>query len=461
MYNVQIIRKRLTIVQRGEGMNITVVGGGNIGTQFAVHSAEKGHSVKMFTSCPDKFSDHLTIVDRSGAVIHEGDIVLATSDPEKAFHDADMIMITMPPTMMIPLAQIIYEHADADAIIGFVPGNGGFEFAFRECIERGNVFFGIDRVPAIARLTERGRTVCCSGYKDELFVAALPSSHTETCAALIESIYDIPCVRLPGFMALTLTPSNPILHTARLKTIFRDYEPGVTYGSLPLFYEEWDDASSELLLACDDEIQEICRALPDFGLERVVSERDFYNADTVEEMTYAIRNEESLRGLTTPSVEADANSVRFRGLAGLRSKRQHRKRSIRDHMYRRLIWREKVNKKMRAYLEKTEGMSRRERRGFVSDHIRSKIEAKAEMRKSGDRSSGPALIPDLHSRYFTADFPYGLTVIKQIGDIAGVDTPNIDNLLEWYDEIAIVNDKLALSDYGVTDKDSLRSFYLR
>ena len=74
---------------------------------------------------------------------------------------------------MIPLAQIVYEHADPHAIIGFVPGNGGFEFAFRDCIERGNVLFGIDRVPAIARLTERGRTVCCSGYKEELFVAAL------------------------------------------------------------------------------------------------------------------------------------------------------------------------------------------------------------------------------------------------------------------------------------------------
>ena len=234
-------------------MNITVVGGGNIGTQFAVHSAEKGHSVTMFTSNPCHFSKHLSIVDKAGNVIHEGELALATNDPREAFRDADMILITMPPTMMIPLAQIIYEHADEQVMIGFVPGNGGFELAFRDCIERGNVFFGIDRVPAIARLEERGKTVCCSGYKDELYVAALPSERTEECADIIESIYDIKCVRLPGFMALTLTPSNPILHTTRLRTIFKDYEPGKTYDVLPLFYEEWDDASSELLLACDDE----------------------------------------------------------------------------------------------------------------------------------------------------------------------------------------------------------------
>ena len=452
MYNVRTIRKRLTIGQRGTGMNITVVGGGNIGTQFAVHSAEKGHAVTVFTSCPDQFSDHLSIVDKSGAVIHEGEIVLATNDPNKAFRYADMIMITMPPTMMIPLAQIIYEHTDERVMIGFVPGNGGFELAFRDCIDRGNVFFGIDRVPAIARLTERGHTVCCSGYKDELYVAALPSAHTEACAALIESIYDIPCVRLPGFMALTLTPSNPILHTARLKTIFADYGQGVTYDSLPLFYEDWDDASSELLLACDDEIQEICMALPDFGLEYVVSEREFYSADTVEEMTHAIRHEESLRGLATPSIFADDCAARGRGLSGLRTGRKQRRKRIERHFQRRSEWRERLEERIRRYSEATEGMSCSERKGYLAGKIRKKRE----------RSPGtPALIPDLHSRYFTADFPYGLTVIKQIGDIAGVSMPNIDGLLDWYDGIALVNDRIYLSDYGITGLQDLREFYLQ
>ena len=426
MYNVQIITQILLV--RGMRMNITVVGGGNIGTQFAVHSAEKGHSVRMFTSNPGHFAKHLTIADKSGAVIHEGDIEFATNNPHKAFHDADMIMITMPPTMMIPLAQVIYENTGRDTVIGFVPGNGGYELAFRDCIERGNVFFGIDRVPAIARLTERGKTVCCSGYKSELYVAALPSDRTEECAALIESIYDIPCVRLPGFMALTLTPSNPILHTTRLMTIFRDYEPGVTYDSLPLFYEEWDDASSELLMACDDEIQEICQALPGFGLEYVVSEREFYDADTPEEMTHAIRTEESLSGLATPSVSTDSFRSKGRGMPGFRKERMQRWLHLEQHARRRSAW--------RASLEK----------------IRSRQE---------DLSGSPGLIPDLHSRYFTADFPYGLFVIKQIGDIAGVHMPNINMLIEWYDNIALVNDKLYMSDYGISNMDDLKEFYLR
>lgn len=442
-------------------MNITIVGGGNIGTQFAVHCAEKGHDVIIATSNPGRFSKHLYIVDRDDKVLHEGDIRMATNDPAEAFGNADVIIITMPPTMMIPLAETVYDNTGADTMIGFVPGNGGFEFAFSKCIERGNIFFGIDRVPAIARLTERGRKVCCSGYKDELYVAAIPGAATDRCAAMIESIYDIPCVRLPGFMALTLTPSNPILHTARLRTIFKDYELGVTYESLPLFYEDWDDESSELLIACDDEIRSICKALPEFGLEYVVSEKEFYNAYTVQDMTNAIRTEESLLGLTTPSVTADSYIVSSRGWEGMASKRQQINKAIREHAERRAAWREQVQKRHANYLEKTEGMSIKERREYVSDRIREIRNEKAEQKRTEAQKIQASFIPDLHSRYFTADFPYGLTVIEQIGKIAGVDMPNIESLLSWYDEIAIVNDKLILSDYGVTDLDSLREFYLR
>ena len=304
-------------------MKITVVGGGNIGTQFAVHIAEKGHEVTMFTSNPGVFRKHLSIVDTKGNAIHEGDIHLATNDPHRAFNGADVIMITMPPTMMIPLAKLIYENTGGDTVIGFVPGNGGFELAFRKCIERGNTFFGIDRVPAIARLTERGY---------------------------------------------------------------------------------------------------------------VISERAFYNAEPPDEMTQAISKEESLRGLTTPSVKAEAASVKGRGLGGLRKGRNQWSECTARHIERRARWREFIERRINTYREKTSG------------------------EESGDSN---ALAPDLHSRYFTADFPYGLSVIQQIGIIAGVDIPNINGLLDWYDEIAIVNDKLIISDFGIFDMNTLKEFYLQ
>lgn len=359
-------------------MRITIVGGGNIGTQFAVHCAEKEHDVVMYTSDPSIFCRHLTIVDEFGNKTHEGDIRLATNDPKKAFRDADFIMVTMPSTMMKYIAGVIYEHTNSGTIIGVVPGNGGSECAFGKCIDRGNLFFSIERVPAVARLVKKGETVRSIGYRDELHISSLPIAKAEMCCNLIEGIFDIPCKKIPNILNLTMTPSNPILHTTRLRVLFKDWKPGVTYDSVPLFYEDWDNESSELLIACDEEVQKICRALPEFRLDYVKSLKVHYESNTAEEMTAKISGIKAFKGLTTPTVECCGK-----------------------------------------------------------------------------------LIPDLHSRYFTADFSYGLSIIKQIADFAGVNTPNIDEVSEWYNNIKVVTDEFHYEDYGITDKESFSRFYLR
>lgn len=61
-------------------MKVTVYGGGNIGTQLATHFAETGNEVTMFTSKPQKFREHLTVVDQDGNIIHAGNLDLATND---------------------------------------------------------------------------------------------------------------------------------------------------------------------------------------------------------------------------------------------------------------------------------------------------------------------------------------------------------------------------------------------
>ena len=89
-------------------MKITIVGGGNIGTQFMVHCAEKGHMVTAYTSTPELFEKHLTIVDENMKITHEGDIFTATNNPVEAFDDAELIIVTLPAMMMKEIANTIY-----------------------------------------------------------------------------------------------------------------------------------------------------------------------------------------------------------------------------------------------------------------------------------------------------------------------------------------------------------------
>ena len=359
-------------------MRIAIVGGGNIGTQFAVHCAEKGHKVIVLTSRPDLYDGHLNIVDESGVTTHEGDIEKATADPEIAFYHAELILVTVPSTMMKSTAKEVYAFAGKKAMIGVVPGNGGSECTFINCIERGNVFFGIERVPAIARLVQKGKTVKSTGYKPELHVAALPKVNAEECAELINSIFDMKTTVVPNFLNLTMTPSNPILHTTRLYSLFHDWHEGIVYQSLPLFYEEWDDESSELLIACDDELQRVCRALPEFELDYVKSLKLHYESPTIEAMTKKLSSIQAFKGLKTPAINVEGG-----------------------------------------------------------------------------------LIPDLHSRYFTADFSYGLSIIKQIADFTNESTPNIDRIHDWYKEIAVEKEEFNYSDYAINSMQDLRNFYLR
>ncbi len=359
-------------------MNVTIVGGGNIGTQFAVHCAAKGMDVTVYTSDPSVFETHLNIVDETGKTTCEGNISFATNDPDIAFHNADFIMITLPANLMDGIASIIYQYANPAAIIGVVPGNGGSECAFNKCIARGNPFFLMERVPAIARLIKKGKTVKSTGYRDELHIASLPVKVSQECCNLISSIFDKKCISVPGILNLTMTPSNPILHTTRLRCIFNDYVTGKTYKALPLFYEDWDDVSSELLLLCDDEVQSICRSLPEHHLDYVKSLRIHYESSTPSELTEKISGILAFKGIKTPAIEMNGQ-----------------------------------------------------------------------------------FSPDFHSRYFTADFPYGLAVIQQIAKFANVCTPNIDETMKWYRKIVDEKAEFNYSDYGICDKKSFDEFYLR
>ena len=158
--------------------------------------------------------------------------------------------------------------------------------------------------------------------------------------------------------------------------IFKDYKPGTVYPALPLFYEEWDDASSELLFRCDEEVQRICRALPMFNLSFVRSLKEHYESAAPHQLTEKIRSIKAFKGLPTPAAETTG--------------------------------------------------------GYI---------------------------PDLHSRYFTADFSYGLSVIVQIAQFAGAEVPALKAVLSWYNSIRIETDEFRYADYGITDKEAFLKFY--
>lgn len=363
-------------VREGEQMNITIVGAGNIGTQFAVRCAAKGNLVKLYGSKPEQIGKHLIEVDENGHIKCEGEIIEATADAGNAFSHADVIFVTVPAFCMKAMADKILPHMKKGVKIGLIPGTGGGECAFRKCMENGAIVFGLQRVPGVARLVEYGEKVCVTGYRETLHLAAFPGSCTEECCDLLQEIFDMPCRALPNYLNITLTPSNPILHTTRLYTLFRDYEEGVTYETIPLFYQDWDDATSQLLFLCDEEVQQLCKGLDMFELEGVRSLRLHYESDTPEQLTRKIRSIRGFMGLKTPAVE---------------------------------------------------------RKGVY--------------------------IPDLHSRYFTADFSFGLEILIQISDFLNLKATHMKEVMQWYQAIKLEDNRFDYTDYGINNLEDFCRFY--
>ena len=357
-------------------MNITIIGAGNIGTQFAIEFADKGHEVIMYTSKVRAMNSELCMLDENNIITKKGTLKKITDKLEDALKEAEYVIITYPAFMLEEISKQIFEYIKPGLKIGVIPGTGGAEFFFAEHIKKGVYFFGLQRVPSVARLVEDGKSVRVSGKRDKLHLAAIPSSAAGEIAELFQNVFEMKCVVLPNYLSVTLTPSNPILHTTRLKTLFNDYAPGKVYSKNPLFYQEWTDESSKLLLQCDAELQELCRVLEGIDLSEVRSLKKHYESETVEELTKKLQSIKSLQGLLSPMKEVE--------------------------------------------------------KGFV---------------------------PDFESRYFTADFPYGLSIIYQLATIMGVSVPFIKETLEWYYLVTNSTEKLNLADFGLSSQEDVYKFY--
>ena len=358
-----------------ENTSIAVIGGGNIGTQFACISASKGYKVNVFSSKPELYDGTLEVVDEFEKVT-VGKLNKVTADIGEAVSGCQIIIITHPAFHLKSVADQLLPYIKEDMNICVLPGTGGAEFAFRECMKAGATLFGLQRVPTVARLEQYGKRVRCEGLRSELFLASIPSSKAEDLAEFMSTLWGIPCTALPNYLSVTLTPSNPILHTTRLRTLFADYEEGKVYDRNPLFYGEWSDASSELLIACDRELQEMLKLMDKLDLHNVRSLKLHYESDTVEAMTKKLSSIKSLHNLASPMKQVDGG------------------------------W-----------------------------------------------------VPDFKSRYFTADFPYGLAIIEELATVLGFDAPNIRDTMDWYRRVTGDTDRLDLGAYGIHSVEDIYELY--
>ncbi len=361
-------------------MKHCIIGGGNIGTLMAADLRNKGEDVIVYTSHSQLWAGNIEVYDCEDHLISVASGITAESVLERAVSGVDYLWVTWPAFLFGQLAQELSSCAYVPQKIGVIPGTGGAEFAFSKLIGRGCTLFGLQRVPWIARIREKGKSVYLLGRKKELAAASIPQGQIRFLAKQIEDWFEMPCRELPCYLSVTLTPSNPILHTSRLYSMMRRYDCTQVFERNFLFYEEWDDSASEICLACDEELMCVCNNLEHLDLHDVLSLKVYYESETPCDFTKKIRSIDAFRGLMSP------------------------------------------------------------------------------MNKCAD-----GWIPDWDSRYFKADFAFGLKILVDIARVAGVQTPVMERMWDWYQEMmgmAGQEEKtMCYFTIPVSDRDELYDIY--
>ena len=288
-------------------MNICVVGGGNIGTLILGELGfDRKHHLRLLTSRPFEWSNNITVIDAHNNSEKSGFVDIITDNPQKAIEDAEIIFITVPSHVTPSIIDRIYPYLMDGVSIGIIPGSGGAELYLKKMIKKDVVIFGFQRVHSIARLKEYGKSVYQLGRKKRIELATIPSKAGKDLIRVIENLFNLPCVLLDNYLNITLTPSNPILHTVRLFKIFNNYTEGIYYDEPILFYEEWDDDTSEILLNCDNEVQLLCKEL---NLSGIMPLGEYYESKSKSQLTNKIKSIEAFKNIKAPMIFKDSRYI--------------------------------------------------------------------------------------------------------------------------------------------------------
>lgn len=287
------------------GLDICICGGGNLGHVMAGFLAAQGrHRVSVLTGHPEQWSKDLTInvkKDNGCDVIH-GSLSTVTADAADVIPDADVVFICLPGPHIKAMLEKIKPHLNPNTIVGSIVSNTGFFFLAHDIIGM-QTLFGFQRVPFISRIVQYGKEADLLGSKKSLALCVENGNGHAVCT-MMKQLLKTPVKLLGNHYEVSLSNSNPLLHPARLYSMWKDWNPEVTYDRIPPFYAEWTDEASQLLIDMDNELQLLLKHLP-VHPNSVPSILEYYESSDAASLTRKIRSIPAFQTIKSPMKEVD------------------------------------------------------------------------------------------------------------------------------------------------------------
>ena len=281
---------------------ICICGGGNLAHVVGGYLAAKPDcEVRLLTRHPERWQHDrsLLLTDINGKSF-DAKFAVISSDPALTIAGADMVLLCLPGFAIAQVLESIKANIGPQTLVGSVVSSTGFFLMAKEIIPANTGLFGFQRVPFIARINEYGKSASLLGYKSSLAFATMNVSNPQALGQTLSGLFDAPVSWLDNYLKVTLTNSNPLLHPCRLYGIFGS---GKTNFDRPvLFYEEWDNLSSQTLIDCDAEFRLLLDRL---GISRqdIAPILDYYESHDAQSLTDKIRSIQAFKGLKAPMIQ--------------------------------------------------------------------------------------------------------------------------------------------------------------
>lgn len=281
-------------------MKICICGGGALGHVCAgVLASQNGVELSILSGHPDDWGHAVTVTDLKGK-LYFGMINRVSSNPEEVAVGQDIILFCLPGYLIEKTLMDIRPYI-GNAVVGTVVSSTGFFFFAHDILGSYAKLFGFQRVPFISRVVEYGKSANLLGYKGSLAAVVENVEDKEGFRNKLESLFITPVTLLESFYEVALSNSNPILHTGRLYTLFHKREDSLFDHNI-LFYKEWTDEASQLLIDMDAEFFQLLEKLCIFSLPPLL---EYYESVDASSLTRKIVSIPAFQSITSPMIQVE------------------------------------------------------------------------------------------------------------------------------------------------------------
>lgn len=282
--------------------NIVIIGGGSLGHVITGWLASQGCKVSVLTRRPADWSNHLIINTPDGQF--RSCLQKISGNPKDVIPEADVILLTVPGYANRSELNAIAPYLKDGCYVGAVFCSSGFFFDALEIIPENIKLWGFQRVPFISRVERYGHEANLLSFRGELNIAVerADDEDKEAFRKWVETVFHTPVVLRNNYLEVSITNSNPILHTARLYTMFHDWTDDMRSDHNILFYEEWTEEAADLMIKMDAELFKILKHLP-VDSNYLTPLLEYYESHDASSLKTKLSSIKGFKGITSPMKE--------------------------------------------------------------------------------------------------------------------------------------------------------------